>query len=148
MNEGDGEIPDDEGHLWAAPGSVRGSQCMEGKTWVGLELLVPASLASVWEGESPCRDDDGVDKGEKPSRAHHHPSHSQDGTCRDRIRHPSAILVASRLNRSCMLDPASGNLAATVDHVPIPRCSTAPATESFADTLMANGKDEPAARLQ
>jgi len=50
------------------------------------------------------------------------------------------------LNRSRTPDPASDDLT-TVDHVPLSRCITAPAAESFADVLAANGKHDSTTRL-
>lgn len=50
------------------------------------------------------------------------------------------------LNRSRTPDPASDDLT-IVDHVPLSRCITAPAAESFADVLAANGKHDSTTRL-
>jgi hypothetical protein len=57
----------------------------------------------------------------------------------------SHLMTLLPLNRSGTPDPAYGPLA-SMDHILLSRCSTAPAAESFADILPANGKHDPTMR--
>jgi len=102
--------------------------------------------------------------GDWPSRAHHQISHSASAVIEstDDITIVSATTPQSSLSahllsqqqpsvvlsapRSRTPDPSSSDDLTSVGHVPLSRCSTAPAAESITDVLEANTKHDPATR--